>query len=207
MKIRKFDRKIDDIDIVADLILKAYSESGQEVSIDESSTQMVSDFIETGNNFIGKESIYVCLKDDNIAGLVVGYPGKSYSKLKTTLNLLLKFRMTQIFNYLVVSSQLFDTGYTPYLEEDDFYISVIVVDSKYRNRGIGTKLLNYAAQIARDRGCKQIVLEVDRNNQAAMSLYMKYGFTTPSKKQEVKISSEYDSLQLMQLNLNGLANG
>lgn len=207
MKIRKFDIEIDDINIVADLILRAYSDSGQTVSYDEKSLQIVKDFIDTGNNFIGYENIHICLKNDHIAGLIIGYAGKSYSKIKTILNLLLKLRLMQIFNYLVISSKLFDTTYTPYLEEDDFYISVIVVDSEYRNQGIGTMLLDYSAEIAKHMGCSQIVLEVDRNNKAAKSLYEKFGFSSGSKKQVEKINAEHDSVQIMQLSLEGLGNG
>ena len=207
MEIKKFDREIDDIAIVADLILRAYSDSGQEVSYDENSKQIVQDFIETGNNFISYENIHVCLKEDNIAGLVIGYTGKSYSKIKTLLNLLLKLRLTQIFNYLIISSQLFDAAYTPYLEEDDFYISVIVVDEKYRNQGIGTLLLNYAVEIAKEKGCKKIVLDVDKDNETAQSLYKKFGFISIQEKPQKKINSDSENLQTMQYNLKGLVNG
>ena len=207
MEIKKFDREIDDIAIVADLILRAYSDSGQEVSYDENSKQIVQDFIETGNNFIGYENIHVCLKEDNIAGLVIGYTGKSYSKIKTLLDLLLKLRLTQIFNYLIISSQLFDATYTPYLNEDDFYISVIVVDEKYRNQGIGTLLLNHAVEIAKEKGCKKIVLDVDKDNETAQSLYKKFGFISIQEKTQKKINSDSENLQTMQYNLKGLING
>jgi len=178
MKIRKFDRKTDNIGIVADLILRAYSEGGQNISYDENSKQIVQDFVDTGNNFIGHENIYLCLTDNCLAGLVIGYTGKSYSKLKTLFDLLFKLRLTQILNYLIISSQLFDTAYTPYLEEDDFYISVIVVDKQYRNRGIGAYLLKETIMIAKEKGCKKIVLDVDKDNITAQSLYKKFGFVS-----------------------------
>ncbi len=207
MEIKKFDREIDDIGIVSDLILRAYSESGQIFSYDENSKQIVQDFIETGNNFIGYENINICLKDNNIAGLVIGYTGKSYSKIKTLLDLLLKLKLTQILNYLIISSQLFDTAYTPYLEEDDFYISVIVVDEKYRNMGIGTLLLNHAVEIAKEKECKKIVLDVDRDNETALSLYKKFGFISLKEEPQKKINSDSENLQTMQYNLKGLVNG
>jgi ribosomal protein S18 acetylase RimI-like enzyme len=176
MEIRKFDRKTDNIGIVADLILRAYSQGKQNLSYDENSKQIVQDFVETGNNFIGHENIYLCLTDNVLAGLVIGYTGKSYSKVKTLFDLLFKLKLTQLLNYLIISSQLFDSSYTPYLEEDDFYISVIVVDEKCRNRGIGTYLLKEAIMIAKEKGCKQIILDVDKGNTTAQSLYKKFGF-------------------------------
>ncbi len=206
MEIKKFDRKIDDISIVAKLIIRAYSDSGQNISYDKKSIKTVQDFVETGNNFIGYENIHLCLTDKNIAGLVIGYTGKSYSKIKTLLDLLLKLKLTQFCNYLIISSQLFDTAYTPYLEEDDFYISVIFVDGKYRNRGIGTLLLNHAVEIAKEKGCKKIVLEVDRDNEGAQSLYKKFGFISLEEEPQKKISPDKENLHTMQYNLKGLAN-
>ena len=82
------------------------------------------------------------------------------------LNLLIKLRLTQMLNYLIVGSQLFHIGYTPYLEEDDFYISVLVVDKKYRNQGIGTFLLNEGILIAREKNCKNVVLDVDNEGKS-----------------------------------------
>lgn len=207
MEIRKFNRKIDDIDIVADLILRAYSDSGQNISYDKNSVKTVQDFIETGNNFIGYENIHLCLTNKNITGLVIGYTGKSYSKIKTLLDLLLKLKLTQIFNYLIISSQLFDTAYTPYLEEDDFYISVIFVDKKYRNRGIGTLLLNHSVEIAKEKGCKKIVLDVDRDNESAQLLYKKFGFISLEDIPQKKNSPDKENLLTMQYNIRGLVNG
>lgn len=207
MEIKKFDREIDDVGIVADLILRAYSEGGQNISYDENSKQIVQDFVQTGNNFVGYENIYLCFTDNVIAGLIIGYAGKSYSKIKTLLDLLFKLRLTQILNYLIISSQLFDTAYTPYLEEDDFYISVIVVDEQYRNQGIGTLLLNHAVEIAREKECKKIVLDVDKDNEIAQSLYKKFGFICLREKPQNKISSHSDNFKTMQYNIKGFANG
>jgi len=176
MEIKKFDLKTDDLDMVSELILKGYSESGQEISSDENTKELVQNFIETGNNFIGHENIYLCIVRGEIAGLVIGYSGKPVSKFRTIFDLLFKLKLYHIMNYMVISSSLFDSVYTPKLKEDDFYISVIVVREKFRNRGVGTFLLRESIVIAKERGCKKIVLDVDVNNNAALSLYNKFGF-------------------------------
>lgn len=176
MEIIKFDLKTGDIETVSELIIRGYSESGQNISTDQDANKIVREFIETGNNFIGHENIYLCIVDNQIAGLVIGYKGKSYSRLKTLIDLLSQFKLTQILNYIIISSQLFDSAYTPYLEEDDFYVSVIVVGEEYRNRGIGSFLLRETKLIAKEKGCKKIVLEVDRDNENAIKLYNKLGF-------------------------------
>ncbi len=50
----------------------------------------------------------------------------------------------------------------------------IVVDSDYRNKGIGTKLLNYV--IDNNLECKKLMLEVRENNNNAIKFYKDNGF-------------------------------
>lgn len=197
MEIKKFDLKTHSLRSVADLILSAYSEGGNNIPCDEKSRRLVRDLIEAGNNFLGHENIYLCISKDEIAGLVIGYCGKSGSKLKVLLDLFIKLRLTQMLNYLIVGSQLFHSGDTPYLEEDDFYISVLVVDEKYRSQGIGSFLLKEGILIAREKNCKNVVLDVDNDNEIAKSLYKKFGFIT-RKDQQLQFSTVSEKICTME---------
>jgi ribosomal protein S18 acetylase RimI-like enzyme len=176
MEIRQFNPVTDNIETVADLIISAYGGIEGNISYDSNSRRIVIDLIESGNNFLGKENIYLCVTDNTLSGLAVGYTGKPWSKVRTLFRLLLNLKLFQIANYLIISSQLFDNAYTPNLTEDDFYISVITVDEKYRNRGIGTFMLKEMTAIAKEKNCRKIVLDVDKDNTAALSLYKKFGF-------------------------------
>ncbi|MCZ6638780.1 MAG: N-acetyltransferase [Candidatus Dadabacteria bacterium] len=198
MEIKKFDLKTHNIHSVADLILSAYSEGVSILPDDEKPSRMVQDLIEVGNNFLGHENIYLCFSKDDIAGLVIGYSGKAGSKLKVLLELLIKLRLTQMLNYLIVGSQLFHSSYTPYLEEDDFYISVLVVDKKYRNQGVGTSLLNEAILIAKEKKCRNIILDVDNDNEIAKSLYKKFGFITRKGDYQLQSSSADEGICTME---------
>ena len=202
MEFKKFDLKTDDLDIVSELILNGYSESGQEISIDNNTNQLVQNLIEAGNNFIGHENIYLCLIEDEIAGLVIGYSGKPANKFRAIFDLLCKFKLYQILNYLLISSFLFDTAYTPNLKKDDFYICVIVVHEKFRNRGVGTYLLNESTFIASECGCKKVVLDVDVNNHAAISLYNKLGFTPSEMDNQEQPGNFHNNSRKMICNLN-----
>ena len=197
MEIKKFDLKTHSLRSVANLILSAYSKGGNNIPYDEKSRRLVQDLIEAGNNFLGHENIYLCVSKDEIAGLVIGYCGKSGSKIKVLLDLFIKLRLTQMLNYLIVGSQLFHSGYTPYLEEDDFYISVLVVDEKYRSQGIGTFLLKEGILIAREKNCKNVVLDVDNDNEIAKSLYKKFGFIT-RKDQQLQSSTVSEEICTME---------
>lgn len=52
-------------------------------------------------------------------------------------------------------------------------INNIEVEKKFRNKGIGTKLLAYLASVAND---KSISLEVKKDNYNAIKLYKKFNF-------------------------------
>jgi ribosomal protein S18 acetylase RimI-like enzyme len=202
MKIKKFDLKTDDLDIVIELITKGYGESGQEISRDENTKILVGKFVQFGNNFIGHENIYLCLIGGEIAGLVIGYSGKSINKLRAIFDLLCKFKLYQILNYLLISSSLFDSVYTPKLNVDDFYISVIVVHEKFRNHGVGSFLLSESILIAKECGCKKIVLDVNISNYAALSLYNKFGFSDTGRDDPEHLNNRNKNSQTMIYKLN-----
>ena len=195
MKIRKFDLNSDDLNAVAELILLAYNDGGHAILYDENSKQIVQELIETGNNFVGHENIYLYFEENIIAGLFIGYTGKSYSKVKTLFDLLIKLKLNQVISYLLVGSQLFDTIYTPNIREDDYYISVIVVDQSYRNQGIGALMLSEATQIAKHKGCNKVVLDVNHENVVALSLYKKFGFKETSEYQAMRFDNEFLSME------------
>ena len=55
-----------------------------------------------------------------------------------------------------------------------------VVLPEYRNSGIGSKLLSYALNYAKKRGCQRITLLTDDDNQDAHRFYLKHGFSRSS---------------------------
>ncbi|WPN96104.1 GNAT family N-acetyltransferase [Pseudomonas sp. MUP55] len=52
----------------------------------------------------------------------------------------------------------------------------VVVDKKFRGLGLSQKLLQKVEEIARQRGCCKITLEVLEGNDLAQSAYRKFGF-------------------------------
>lgn len=52
----------------------------------------------------------------------------------------------------------------------------LVVLKAFRGKGISLSMLERVEQIARDRGCCKITLEVLSNNQIAQAAYWKFGF-------------------------------
>lgn len=59
---------------------------------------------------------------------------------------------------------------------DDIHITNIVVKKDFRQKGIGSKLLEKMIEIATSKKVVSLTLEVNCNNQPAIKLYKKYNF-------------------------------
>lgn len=58
----------------------------------------------------------------------------------------------------------------------DFFLADIQIHEPFRNRGFGTKVLESALEIAKDRGYERIFLKVFKTS-PALNLYYRFGFT------------------------------
>ena len=56
------------------------------------------------------------------------------------------------------------------------YVSSLIVDEHERGKGYGTMLLDYAVELARQRGCRAITLDSGLPRTAAHWFYERYGF-------------------------------
>lgn len=64
---------------------------------------------------------------------------------------------------------------TPGGEQAD--IQTIAVDPTHRRLGVGTVLVQHLLALARDRGAREVLLEVRADNPGAEHLYRRHGFT------------------------------
>ena len=58
----------------------------------------------------------------------------------------------------------------------ELHIEAICVDKENRCKGIGTELLKYVKNIAKENGCTDIYLSVNEENVDAIKVYEKFGF-------------------------------
>lgn len=71
-----------------------------------------------------------------------------------------------------------DTGDPDYTIPDHrVYVSRMIVKNEYRNRGIGSEILEFLIAKARELGFSEMSIGVDKDNVNALHLYNKYGFT------------------------------
>ncbi|EFM12861.1 GCN5-related N-acetyltransferase [Paenibacillus curdlanolyticus YK9] len=69
-----------------------------------------------------------------------------------------------------------DPDYT--IPDKRIYLSRMIVKEEYRNRGIGSSILDFLIDYAEQLGYEEIALGVDTGNLNARYLYEKKGFTT-----------------------------
>ena len=60
--------------------------------------------------------------------------------------------------------------------QDTCCISYLAVEENYQNKGIGTALIKFACDYAKDLNFKKVLLEVDYDNIRAKNLYQRLGF-------------------------------
>lgn len=174
MNINKFDLNVHDIKRVADLIVSAQRGDGGD---SRKSHRMVMDLIRAGSNFIGHENIHFSSAGEDITGLTIGYRGRGKDELRTLLRLLISLRLSEFASYLSFTANLIHGGFTPEIEDNEYYLSVLAVDERFRRKGIGSLLLDHTIRTAKDNDCKSVVLDVEDSNEPAISLYRKFGFT------------------------------
>lgn len=73
---------------------------------------------------------------------------------------------------------VFDTGDPDYtIPEKRVYVSRMIVKKEYRDRGIGSAILAFLTEKAKEMGFDEMTIGVDKDNVNALHLYRKFGFT------------------------------
>ncbi len=81
-----------------------------------------------------------------------------------------------------------------WMQHDEAHVSRIAVDSPYRRRHIGERLLVRLFQHALDQRAVLMTLEVAASNHAAQRLYTKYGFAVVGQRRDYYGATDEDAL-------------
>jgi ribosomal-protein-alanine N-acetyltransferase len=90
---------------------------------------------------------------------------------------------------------------------DEAHISTLAVHPDYRGQGIGEQLLQDALHDAVIRGALVATLEVRVSNDAAVSLYRKFGFEIIGQRQRYYRDNNEDALLMILNDINGRVSG
>lgn len=137
--------------------------------------------IKSKNNIFSYENIYVVTdENEEVLGILVAFTGNDISfwgDFKAYYNIL----DSSAFLKYVIKGTTINELLTTSVGKNDYYLSNIAVDPHFRGQGIGSFILQNAFQIARDKGCNRVLLDVTFKNKRAMKLYERFGFKVNGK--------------------------
>ena len=115
-------------------------------------------FRQEGNRF-SYQFIQVAQQRSEVVGLVLSFGGREEERLNTALGWPLEREA----------------------QEDEWYVDAVAVFTDWGCRGIGTRLLQAAEQLARQQHYPKIALNVAPENKQALSLYQRLHYVVTGK--------------------------
>jgi len=80
---------------------------------------------------------------------------------------------------------------------EEVHILNLASHPEWRRRGIASALLDHGVTLSREQGVERAFLEVRRSNDAALSLYRKYGFTPVGVRKGYYSDTKEDAIVMM----------
>ena len=80
---------------------------------------------------------------------------------------------SEIIGYIIIDIKEKDNGFIRYRKL--LSIDTLCIDEDFRRQGIGTKMLEFAKNIAKEQNCTDMHLTVNPNNENAIKVYEKFG--------------------------------
>jgi len=140
-------------------------------------------------NLFSFEHSYFIEVDGKKAGIIFGYDGKSErgESCRTGL-LMIKYMKMRFFTKIIsLLKALIAVGR---VEDNEYYISNLAIYPEFRGKKLGTNLLVRAENEAKSCGAEKMALDVSVNNQGAIRLYNRLGYSIMGKPRKAKISGK-----------------
>jgi ribosomal protein S18 acetylase RimI-like enzyme len=178
MQFTKLDINKHNLNIIAELIFETETELFSLLfgKNKQKALSRIMKIVKTGNTSFGYDNIYLALKEEKILGLTISYRGDKVDKNSETSNFSNALDFIGLIRLFIIEKFLLNKLLTRNLDKIEFYISNLCVDKNNRKKGIGNFLLNNIINQAQLKNCKNIVLDVSKENTIAIKLYKKYGF-------------------------------
>ncbi|MBC1489726.1 GNAT family N-acetyltransferase [Listeria sp. FSL L7-1485] len=138
-----------------------------ETEKEEVIVQALIEAIQTETYRYSYRHLHVYEKEDDIAGVLAGYPGKLEPEIDAPWNNIAKKHGITFKEPIFKDKETF---------AGEWYLDSIVTNKKYRGFGVGTALLNKLTEIAAKDGEKVVGLNCDKGNPHAKRLYERIGF-------------------------------
>jgi len=138
-------------------------------------------------NLFSFEHSYFIEVDGTKAGVIIGYDWKTGREKKWRTGLLL-IRYMKLGLFTKLPSLLRALSLVGRAEDNEYYISNVAVYPEFRGSKLGTNLLLRAEEEAKRCGAERSILDVEVDNQGAIKLYNRLGYSMVGKPMRAKIN-------------------
>jgi ribosomal protein S18 acetylase RimI-like enzyme len=137
--------------------------------------KILADIFPIPGHRLSYESTQMVMYNNKVVGAMVVFPGSQIGKLDRRLYLPIvkQYKFSEILKAIRRALPLLFINETT---RNEFFISNLVVNGPYRNKGIGEKMLLHAEELAKEAGLSKISLIVDLENQNARRFYDRHGY-------------------------------
>lgn len=163
--------RMDDAHLAIPLICDAIGEIANRITGEkelEKMKQALVELFQREDNMHSYRYTYIAEIDNQIAGIVVMYPGHIAADLDSNLSRWLTEKGASV------------TQVDAECLSDEFYINTVCTMPAFRGNGIGTLLLHHAEIVAKQIGMEKTSLNVDIQKTSALKLYERIGYTIAS---------------------------
>lgn len=178
MRFERLNIEKHDLDKISKLIYETELEAFKSlIGKDENDAiNNIKKLIKYGNNSFGYDHIHVVSDDKgNVLGILVSFGGGEASYWND-IKVYFKILNFQDFLKLILRGLIINNILITNLDENDYYLSNIAVDTRCRSQGIGSYIIENALKLAKDAGYERVLLDVTLNNGRALKLYERFGF-------------------------------
>jgi len=158
----------------------------------EKAQKKIEKLIQIGKNHYGYENIYAAYDGRKIAGFFIGYTGQEQidrRKNTDSLTFLKLMHAYGVIKYKMFIRPLFMRISLVDMKKDDFYVDGISIDEDYRDSSVDSFLLEKSIEIAKNKNCKRLVVDISLVRLDEKEFFEKAGFKIYDKKIET-IKSE-----------------
>ena len=112
-------------------------------------------------------------------------PMERLNKLLETDSIYVAKINSEIVGYIIIDIKEKDNGFIRYRKL--LSIDTLCIDEDFRRQGIGTKMLEFAKNIAKEQNCTDMHLTVNPNNENAIKVYEKFGMKVHNLSYMIKL--------------------
>ena len=159
-------------------------------------SSVVQNLFRRPKNLFRFEHSYFIEVDDTKAGMILGYDWKTKREEEWRTGLLL-IKFMKLGFFARIPALLKALSLVERAEDNEYYISNVAVYPEFRGANLGTNLLLRVEEEAESCGATKMALDVEADNQGAIKLYNRLGYSVVGKPRRAKIDRKNFTLVRM----------